>query len=264
VSYRDAASSSLGGYSKVRSRARTSRPLIAATPERSRARGALARRDPARLNLVGRWLAKVRASHGEEQQDLASRRPPRRRQLLPPRPSQPCGAGSVRAEADRCSPSRASRRHQHDPPAYIGPGPGSCSVVAPKLRRKRANARPPGLTLSCSVQPHSFHVTAGVLSALAHPHSVQSGPGYAVARVSPALKLVAGGGCCRCARRHRCTCQRTPRRPACSQTTARSCPTSRCRRSCRRRSRGPAPPSAGRSRPPGRFARAPTPGRRTD
>ena len=50
--------------------------------------------------------------------------------------------------------------HQHDPPAYIGPGPGSCSVLAPRLRRNRANARPPGLTLSCSVQPHSAHVTA--------------------------------------------------------------------------------------------------------
>jgi hypothetical protein len=40
-------------------------------------------------------------------------------------------------------------------------------VLAPRLRRKRANARPPGLTLSCSVQPHSAQVTEGVSSASA-------------------------------------------------------------------------------------------------
>jgi hypothetical protein len=66
-------------------------------------------------------------------------------------------------------PMRAPSARQHDPPAYIGPGPGSCSVFAPRLRRKRANARPPGLTLSCSVHPHSVQVTDGVSSAFAHP-----------------------------------------------------------------------------------------------
>src|SRR5881398_3279699 len=92
---------------------------------------------------------------------------------------------------DVVAPS-APAAHQHDPPAYIGPGPGSCWVFAPRLRRKRANARPPGLTLSISVQPHSAQVMDGVSSPFAHPHSVQYGPGWAVAIASPALKLEPG------------------------------------------------------------------------
>ena len=72
---------------------------------------------------------------------------------------------------------RVSATHQHDPPAYIGPGPGSCAVFAPRLRRNRANARPPWLTLSCSVQPHSAHVTAGVSSAWPSPTRSSRGRG---------------------------------------------------------------------------------------
>jgi hypothetical protein len=59
-------------------------------------------------------------------------------------------------------------------PAHVHrPCPGFCSVGAPRLRRKRANARPPGLTLSCSRQPHCAHVTAGVSSPLARASGVR-------------------------------------------------------------------------------------------
>lgn len=102
----------------------------------------------------------------------------------------PCGAecrqplgGDDESRRDHCErhPGDSKYPHplamvssrQHDPPAYIGPGPGFCNVFAPRLRRKRANARPPGLTLSCSQQRHWAHVTAGVSRPLAHPHSVQ-------------------------------------------------------------------------------------------
>ena len=69
-------------------------------------------------------------------------------------------------------------------------------MLAPRLRKKRANARPPGLTLSSSVHPHAAHVTEGMSSALARPHSVQSGPGYAVdydpLKVEPIRAIGAG------------------------------------------------------------------------